>query len=163
MTFAIVACNHTTKELSHDELINAIDSIETPLMNNIMLEGMDSTQGMQIYALYIQFADSYPSDSLTPCYLHSAAKVATSMGLIDNMLECYDRVINNYPNYEKMDECFYEKALALDNAGRKNEARLAYQEFLDEYPEHFLAEDFRKALRLLDMSDELLLDFLSGK
>ena len=55
----------------------------------------------------------------------------------------------------------YEKGINLDNAGRKEEARKAYQEFIDEYPEHFLTEDIKKAIKLLDMSDEQLNEFLN--
>ena len=72
-----------------------------------------------------------------------------------------EAIIDNYPNYSQLVECYYEKGIALDNAGRKDEARIAYQEFLEEYPDHFLANDIRKALPLLDMSDELLIDYLS--
>ncbi|MBQ1409513.1 MAG: hypothetical protein IIY87_07135, partial [Bacteroidales bacterium] len=72
-----------------------------------------------------------------------------------------DRVIDNYPDYEKHDECYYEKGIALDNAGYKEQARQANQDFLETYPDHFLAEDIRKAIPLLDMSDELLLEFLN--
>ena len=132
-------------------------------MNSAMLESIDTAKGNQLLSLYIQFADTYPTDTLAPVYLHRAAQIATGMGLIDDMGVCYDRVIDNYPNYSKLDECFYEKGLSLDNAGRKDAARIAYQEFLDEYPDHFLADDIRKAIPLLNMSDELLLDFLSGK
>ena len=107
------------------------------------------------------FADTYPTDSMAAPYLHRAAHVALSMDLIDDMVKCYDRIIDNYPDYEKLDECYYEKGIALDNAGRKEEARKAYQDFLDEFPDHFLADDIRKAISLLDMSDELLLEYLN--
>lgn len=157
-----IGCHRGAQPPSHDELIQAIDSIERPLMQAAQLESVDTAKGHQIIGLYVQFADLFPDDSLAPTYLHRAAQVSNGMEEIDNMTALYDRVINNYPEYEHLDECFYEKGLALDNAGRKDEARTAYQQFLDEYPDHFLADDIRKAVQLLDMSDELLLEFLSG-
>ena len=157
---ALAACHHEAKELSHDELLQCIDSIEAPMMQAAQMESIDTSQGNKLLGLYVQFADTYPSDTLAATYLHRAAQVAGGMGLIDDMTAYYDRVIDNYPDYEKLDECYYEKGIALDNAGRKEEARKAYQEFLESYPDHFLAEDIRKALPLLDMSDELLLKHL---
>lgn len=157
----VAACNNKPKEPSHDELISTIDSIEPTLMLATPLAQVDTALGNSMMSLYLKFADNYPEDSLTPYYLHHAAQLALSMDLIDEMVDCYDRVIDNYPDYEKLDECYYEKGIALDNSGRKEQARQAYQDFLETYPDHFLAEDIRKAIPLLDMSDELLLEFLN--
>ena len=158
---ALAACNHKPQEPTRDELAGTIDSIETPLMESAMLESIDTAKGNQLLGLYVKFADAFPTDTLAPTYLQRAAQVADGMGLIDDMVTYYDRVIDNYPDYAHLDECYYEKGIALDNAGRKEEARKAYKAFLEEYPDHFLAEDFRKALQLLDMSDELLIEYFN--
>ncbi|MBO7490763.1 MAG: tetratricopeptide repeat protein [Bacteroidales bacterium] len=157
----IAACSRTPKEPTRDELAQSIDSIEQPLMQAAMFESIDTAKGNKLIALYTQFADAFPDDSMTAHYLHLAAQVANGMGLYDEMVTYYDRVIDNYPNYSHLDECFYEKGLALDNGGRKEEAREAYEEFLDEYPDHFLANDIRTAMSLLDMSDEMLSEHLN--
>jgi len=157
----LAACNHTPKELSHDQLCDSIEVLKTEMYEASPLADVDTILGNKMLTLCIQFADSYPTDTLTPYYLHQASHVALSMDRIDDMVSFYDRIIDNYPDYDKLDECYYEKGIALDNAGRKDEARIAYQDFLEEYPDHFLADDIRKALPLLDMSDELLLKFLN--
>ena len=146
----LAGCNRGPKEPTRDELAQSIDSIEAPLMQAAMIEAIDTAQGNKLVALYIQFADTYPDDTLSAAYLHRAAQVANGMGLIDDMTTYYDRVIDNYPDYAN-----------LDNAGRKEEARKAYQEFLTEYPDHFLANDIQTSLSLLDMSDELLIEYLN--
>ena len=158
-----VCCNRKPAEPTHDELVMQIDTIESPLMKSAMLESVDTVKGNKLVELYIKFADKYPSDSLAAPYLHRAAQVCNGMDRIDDMVSLYDRVIDNYPEYIHLDECYYEKGIALDNAGRKDEARIAYQEFLDEFPNHFLADDIRKAIPLLDMSDELLMEFLNSE
>ena len=158
----IVACNHTPKELTHDQIVDSIEALDAKIAEALPTDPVDTVLGNNIYSLYLMFADKYPDDSLAATYLHNAANVAFCMDRIDDMVACYDRIIDNYPDYEKLDECYYEKGIALDNAGRKDEARKAYQEFLDEFPDHFLADDIRKAIPLLDMSDELLLEFLKN-
>lgn len=160
---AIAACSHNTKEPTHDELKQSIDSIEAPLMQAAMIESIDTVKGNKLISLYVQFANAFPNDTMAAPYLHRAAQVANGMGLYDDMTAYYDRVIDNYPDYAHLDECYYEKGLALDNAGHKEQARDAYQEFLDEYPDHFLANDIRTALSLLDMSDEMLFEYLNSK
>lgn len=160
-TLFLSACNHSPKELTHDELNDSIASIVVRLEEASPMATVDTALGNRMLSLCLQFADTYPDDTMTASYLHHAAHVALSMDRIDDMVACYDRIIDNYPDYEKLDECYYEKGIALDNAGRKEEARKAYQEFLEEYPDHFLADDIRKALPLLDMSDELLLEYLN--
>ena len=158
---ALAACNRGPQEPTRDELAQSIDSIEAPLMNAAQMGSVDTAEGNKIIGLYIQFADAFPTDSMAAPYLHRAAQVAGGMGHIDDMTAYYDRVINNYPDYANLDECYYEKGIALDNAGRKEEARKAYQEFLTEYPDHFLANDIQTSLSLLDMSDELLIEYLN--
>lgn len=162
-TLAFSSCRHTPKEPTRDELAHTIDSIEAPILHNARLESIDTAQGNQLVSLYVQFADAFPDDSLAPSYLHRAAQVANGMNLIDDMTTYYDRVIDNYPEYEKLDECYYEKGIALDNAGRKDEAREAYTEFLEAYPTHFLVNDIRIALQMLDIRDEMLMEYLQNK
>ena len=157
----IVACNNAPKELTQDQLRDSIETLDTLIMSASPLAPVDTAVGNSMLSMCIQFADTYPDDTMTAAYLHRAAHVAQSMDRIDDMVACYDRIIDNYPDYEKLDECYYEKGIALDNAGFKDQARKAYQDFLDEYPDHFLADDIRKAISLLDMSDELLLEFLN--
>ena len=157
-----VSCKHAPKEMSRDELFATIDSIEKPLMQDAQLQAVDSVQGRQLVDLYVRFADAFPEDSLTPAYLHRAAQVCNGMGQFDDMANYYDRVIDNYGDYQHLDECYYEKGIALDNAGRKDAARDAYQQFLDNYTDHFLTEDIRRAMSLLDMSDELLIEYIKN-
>lgn len=153
---AAAGCTGSHKEMSHDELISAIDSIQEPLIKSARVESIDTAQGNKLVNLYVKFADKYPDDTLSALYLHRAAQIATGMGQIDDMVAYYDRVMENYPDYKYLDECYYFKGIALDNAGRKEEARKAYQEFLEEYPDHFLVQDIKNAISLLDVSDEVL-------
>lgn len=154
------SCNNGPKTPSHDEMLNAIDSIEASI-NVEFPETIDTAISNDLISKYVQFADAYPNDSLTPGFLLQAARWAYATNDVDGMIKYYDRIIDNYDDFEKLDECMYEKGINLDNAGRKEEARKAYQEFIDEFPDHFLTDDITKAMKLLDMSDEQLNAFLN--
>ena len=157
------ACNHSSQEPTRDQLAATIDSIESAIATAVQVESIDTTEGNNIITLYLEFADTYPTDSLAPFCLHHAAQVANGLDRIDDMVTYYNRVIDNYPDYAKLDECYYEKGIALDNADRKDEARKAYQEFLEKYPDHFLTDDIRGAISLLDFSDEMLIEYFKQK
>lgn len=157
---AAVGCKQKNHKMSHDELRAAIDSIEKPLMSAAQFQPIDTVKGRNLVDLYVEFADNYSDDTIAATYLHRAAQVCNGLDCIDEMVTYYDRVIDEYPEYRHLDECYYEKGIYLDNAGRKDAARDAYQQFLDNYPNHFLAEDIRKAIPLLDLSDELLIKHL---
>ena len=157
----VAACDRKGKTPSREELLHQIDSVETVAKEASPLEPVNPDLGKAMVEMYVNFADTYPDDTLSASYLHKAAQICNNLDMIDEMVEYYDRVIDNYPNYDKMAECYYEKGINLDNAGRKAEAREAYQAFLEEYPDHFLADDISKAMKLLDLSDEQLLQFLA--
>ncbi len=157
------ACNRGSQAPDRDELAHTIDSIEAPVMQMAQLASIDTAEGRKLVELYVQFADAFPQDSLAATYLARAASVSNGLGNIDDMVTYFDRVINDYPNFEHLDECYYVKGIALDNAGHREEARETYKAFLDLFPDNFLAEDIRKALPLLDKSDQWLIDSLMNQ
>ena len=90
----VVACNHTPKELTHDQLHDSIEVLETQLQKVSPIDPVDTALGNNMLALCLQFADRYPDDTLAAHYLHRAAYIALSMDLIDDMVACYDRIID---------------------------------------------------------------------
>lgn len=159
---AFASCKSSNKTPSAEELAAQIDTLEQQSITDALTLRVDSAKGTQLLELYSLYATTYPDDSLAPVFLEQAAKLCTSMDNIDGMVQYYDIIIDNYPDYENIDECYYLKGIILDNNGRKEEARKAYEDFLEAFPDHFLAEDIRRALPLLDMSDELLIEYLNG-
>ena len=154
-------CHRTPEPPSREQLVATIDSIETPLMAAARMESVDTAKGNLLVSLYAQYAERFPGDSLAAPYLHRAAQVSAGMGRIDDMVVYYNILIDNYPDYQLLDFCYFEKGIALDNAGRKDAAREAYNAFLEEYPDHFLAEEVKRLIPLLDMSDQLLIEYYS--
>lgn len=155
----MAACHNAPQAPDRDTLVGDISSLEAKTDQQTFR--VDTAVASQLLDLYTSFADAFPEDSLAPLYLESAARLSFNLDDLDGMVAAYDRIIDNYPDFERLDECYYEKAINLDNAGRKEEARQAYNEFLEVYPDHFLANDFRTALQLLDLSDELLIQHLT--
>ncbi|CAG0926404.1 hypothetical protein TFLX_00059 [Thermoflexales bacterium] len=48
----------------------------------------------------------------------------------------YDRLIQQYPESSWLDRAYYGRAIHADESGNLDQARLAYQAFIDRFPEH---------------------------
>jgi outer membrane protein assembly factor BamD len=62
----------------------------------------------------------------------------------------YEEVVNDYPDYERLDEVLYRLAQSLDAAGRKAEALPHLDRLLGEYPQSPYADDARKLKTTLE-------------
>ncbi len=56
-------------------------------------------------------------------------------------IEIYDRIINNFPGSELVDEAYYTKAFLLDKMKERDTARQIFQKIIDEYPESAYAPE----------------------
>lgn len=50
-------------------------------------------------------------------------------------IEVYDLVIDNFPNSDLIDDCYYNKAFLLSKMGEEEQSALWFQKVIDEYPE----------------------------
>lgn len=101
--------------------------------------------------LYTAFADTYPDDSLAPFCLQKAANVSCLIGSFDNAIELSGRVIDGYSGFEAMDDCMLTQAKAYEFSEKPEEAKAAYQRFIETFPNHPLTEDLKSTIKLLDM------------
>lgn len=53
----------------------------------------------------------------------------------------YDRVIKDYPQWPKLVDTYYLKAMTVEELGKKADAKLAYEEVIKRYPDHQFAKD----------------------
>jgi len=111
---------------------------------------------------YIAYADQYPDDSLSPGYLFKAADV--HMNLLDprTAIQLFDRILNNYPDFEKQAHCLFLKAYVFENELRiLEQARQLYEDFLKKYPNHEFADDAEISIKNLGKTPEELIEEFS--
>ena len=60
-------------------------------------------------------------------------------------------MIDVYSGFEAMDDCMLTQAKAYELSEQPEEAKAAYQRFIDTYPNHPLTEDLKRTITLLDM------------
>ena len=131
---------------AHEETLSSVDIIA------------DDSDIDALLTLYRSFAADFPDDSLAPVYLQRAADLSISIGRQDQAVSLLDSVINLYPGFEDIGGCWFLKGYACETAGQYDQAREAYTFFVENYPEHDLANDTRKTLPYLGMSPEEMLE-----
>jgi len=134
-----------------------IDNLEGKLFSQESEYNADDAK--QLMDLYIRFADSLPSDSLTPEYLFKAADI--SMYVSDGMttIRLLDRIMNNYSMHEKASVSLFLKAFIFDTKLNDTaSAHVYYNQYIENYPDKEFNEDARNAIRNLGKTPEQLID-----
>ena len=153
-TVLMVACGP-----SREERINQIEDFEDSIFESAIAADPDVAD--QLTELYVAFADKYPSDSLSPQYLMKAADMQSNVLHTERAVALFDRVINEYPDFDEVPMCYFLKGNALELNSQIEEAKAAYEEFISKYPDHYMADQTRIMLPRLGMSpEEMLADIL---
>ena len=134
---------------------NMIDNIEEHEMRlSTMDVNSSDNEAATVLGLYRQFVAKFPDDSLAPAYLLRAADLCINIGQPEQAVAILDSVIDLYPGFEDVAGCCFLKGYAYELAGHYDEAREAYTYFVENYPEHYLAEDARKTIPYIGMTPE---------
>jgi len=116
-------------------------------------QDIDTIALVELLGAYQNFSAKYPDDGLAPEYLYRAARLAMGLNRGIQAIGLYESVIQNFPEYKRIPECYFMVAFAyeniLSNIGKANEL---YNEFLVKYSDHELADDARTAIRFLGKS-----------
>lgn len=138
--------------------VEKINQIERQL-STIDISTEDSVATMAV-DMYRKFAADFPEDSLAPEYLKRAADISINIGQADVAIEILDSIISIYPGYEDVAGCQFMKGYAYETIEEYDNAREAYMEFVEKYPDHYLASDTKKILPYIGMSPEAMFEAL---
>ena len=153
--FAIVltftACNESVS------LKNKIAEQEEQLYGGDNQESMNGELMKKLTDNYIKYATKHPEDTLAPDYLFKAADISMNLGKAKLAMDQLDKILKNYPDFEKRAETLFLKAYIYENyQGELANARKFYKAFLNEYPNHEFADDVEMSLLHLGKSPEEL-------
>ena len=137
---------------SRNEMSDKISKMELDMKNG---PKVDTNAVSQLISAYQNFASKYPSDSAAPENLYKAASLAVGFNRGVQAVEIYANLINSYPQYEKIPECYFMQAFAYENIiGNIVKANECYNLFLAKYPNHELADDAQAAIKFLGKTPE---------
>ena len=115
------------EEMTQQELLTQVNNLHDSLVNPSSLALSKKHAGL-LMAYASTYADKFPSDSLAPEMLYKASRAARGLNMFSKSVAIYDKIINDYPSYEKLPECYFFKAFIYDNDIKdKEKDELAYQ------------------------------------
>lgn len=119
----------------------------------------DRNKALELIQAYENYANAFPEDTLSPEYLFKGAEVAMNMNMSGRAIEYHQRILNSWPDYSKASYSLFLQAFIYENQMQQLEtARKLYQEFIQKYPEHPLADDAQVSLDNMGKSIEELIE-----
>ncbi|MGI8892023.1 MAG: tetratricopeptide repeat protein [Bacteroidia bacterium] len=104
---------------------------------------------------YIAYADQYPDAAEAPDYLFKAAEISMNIGNHMQAIQLFDRFREQYPEEEKAPVALFFKGFVYDDRLKDlPTAETIYDEFLQTYPDHELADDVQAMKQHLGKSDD---------
>lgn len=125
---------------------------------------LDKIKGVQLVDAYVEYAKDFPEDTASAVFLFKAGDIAMNMGMGNQAVLYYDKVMNQFPEFEKVPESLFLKAFIYENQlGDLKHAEKFYKLFLEKYPSHVLAKDAKASLMYLGKSAEELIKIFQEK
>lgn len=141
---------------SREDRIEQIENFEDSIFESAI--AADESTADQLTTLYVAFADNYRADSLSPQFLLKAAEMQSAVMHTDRAIQLFDRIINDYPDFDDIPICYFLKGKAYEDNSQFDLAKQAYQTFVDKYPDHFMAATTRMMIPNVGLSPEEMLD-----
>lgn len=154
------SCSGPQKGSSKNDLTDSIASMEDKLYNSQDVQ-VSKEEATNLIAMYKQFADEFPDDSLAPLYLFRASDLSMNLQRPKETIALFDALLENYPDYEKTPSVLFLKAFVYEDQLRDlDHARMYYEEFIEKYPDSDFADDAEMSLKNLGKTpEELILEF----
>lgn len=139
------------------KLANEVIRLETEILSDS--SGiLDRNKGLEMIQAYENYANALPKDSLAPEYLYKGAEIAMNLQMAGTAIEYHQRILNNYPDFDNRAYCIFLQAFIYENQMQQYEpAKKLYQEFIDSFPEHPLADDAAVSISNMGKSLEELI------
>jgi len=151
----VTACNS-----GREKLISEIESLEESIRAQAM---PDKTEGGKLVNKYLEFADSFPEDTITPTVLYNASRLSLAINDPGQSLEILQRLVENYYNSKPVADAYVLSGFIYETEYQDYvQARYWYELFLKEFPNHSMYEDVRATVNNLGKSpEEIVAEFMA--
>lgn len=140
--------------IDRDSLLKTVQDLEAEILAQAT---PDKDLMSSAVTKFQDFAGFFPEDPLAPDYLLKASDFALALNEVDRSVNILDRIITNYPDYERLEDVMYVKASHIDlNLRDTTRAKEAYQEFMDKFPESEMIDDAENRIQNISLSIEEL-------
>lgn len=154
LLFAVaVLCGCSTSE---EKAMEAIQEKEAALYTSDTKNfKFDPTQARETIAAYEAFAQDYPESKDAPEMLLKSADLHRSLKEHQAALSLYQKIAAEFPAFDKQAQVLFLQAFVYENElHRLEKAKELYEIFLQQYPDHDLADDVQFSLQNLGKTPE---------
>ena len=150
-------CSHTSTS-ERDKTLAQIDSLETVLFADSD-EPADREAGMLLVRAYAKFYQEHKTDTTAIDMLFKAGEVSMGIGQGNLAVKYFSTIAEQHEDFMKSPEALFLAGFCEENLNQDStEARAFYESFIDQFPDHKLAEDAKFSIQNMSMSDEELID-----
>jgi tetratricopeptide (TPR) repeat protein len=137
------ACKNENSQKEYSAIKVLRDSlIKSPNINKVA--------ALELVKQSEDFVKKYPTDTLTPKILFSAADLAHGIGEHGKSIKMWGEVHDSYPKFKLAGDALFLQASTFDSdLADTATARRYYNRFLAEYPNHAFANDAKTSLQFL--------------
>lgn len=169
LALAVMACG--SQEAKTDESETKVVSLENLNLDNLHKEiskreellrqdsiRPDRQKAIDLMQAYIVYQRRFNNRDKSAEYLFKAGEIAMGLNMTSEAIRCLDKVYNEYSRYEKRPYALFLKAFVLENQAKNyDEAKLAYELFIEEFPGHEMADDAEYSLKNMGKTPEQLI------
>lgn len=131
-----------------------INQLEQSLFSD-SLGLLDKARADALIAQYLEYAERFPEDEMSPAYLYNAADMMMNLSGGAKAMELLTRLQEEYPQYEKVPTALFLQAFIAENhLNDLPRAEALYKAYIERYPEGEFADDARACLLHLGKSPE---------
>lgn len=146
---------------SQEEMKADIEEAEAALYGQGEDFKFDEAKAQTAVTAYDEYIMRYPEDTLSSTYLFKSAELKKALRDFDGAIADYKKLATDYPEADKAPQGVFLQGFIYENElGDTENARVHYEEFLEKYPDHELADDVEFSLTHLGKSaDEIIREF----
>jgi tetratricopeptide (TPR) repeat protein len=171
LAIAFGACDNSEgskpKQLTAEEIkkeaFDEIMAMEKSLM--AFQDGIiDTMKASKLSKLYFTYSLNNLEDSIACEFMFKSGELRMGIGQFIKSIEIFEQLNKSFPSHDKVVETKYLIAFIYHNyLNNLGIAEAKYQDVIDEYPDHTLAQDARVAIKNLTLSDEELIQMFEKK
>jgi len=149
---------------SKAEVVDAINAAEQDLYGDKSNLEFDKDKAQNLVNTYNVFTNRFADDPQSAGYLFKTAEVLRSLKKFNEAVSVYSKIVSDYPNFDKVPHSLFLKGFSHEN-DLKNlpQAKGSYEEFLQRFPQHELADDVQFSLDNLGKSPEEIIQEFEKK
>lgn len=149
--------------LSEDMFILHLNKIETQLIDPKTNE-TSRPNAIKMLEASNNFAERFPESDKRESVMYKGALAARGLDKHFEAVRILHELGNEYGESERYPDYAYEEAFIYDDIiGDKQKAKTIYEQLAKDFPEHPFGKDSEARLKIIDMTDEELMEYFSNQ